>query len=607
MSFFIATKNRQGIALLNIIFVFIFIGVLITSGMKMYGSIATRGKINDTKGILENQVRVIVAWGVKNGHLPTSSEYAGGFGGTAPLDAWGKQISYVFNDTLAAAATGGLCGRTGTALQDSGVSMAFALISGGDDFSFQTTVTGTVITAPTTAVTGAAPQILANYQSDIYRTVPLEEMKNMAGCYGTTGGRLRIVNNELPNACSGSTTYQATLFADGGVPGYTWTLTTSPSWVSVNAVTGAVTPGTSISGTTRSYPITVTLTDAAANSVQRNYNLSVVSCSSGTIQPSVSQEFIHGSTLSFSGNSVSGANATIVLTGNLQKNDLNGGANIAVTNAYIGGNVALGGSQSLGSPTTPGIIYINGDLDLSGSSAIYGTAIYVTGNITLQGSPYLGVADNSAKIYALGNGNLLNGDIHGNLYVGANLNVKNATFYMNAYVSGNLTLDWTPTLSDGTTLYYKQTVSAPGNFDAAILAKCIKDAALPPVAIPVTMPATTIPPLKADSWYTGNGYVTSGALVNDVKMFSSGAYSSNGSASNVVIVSKGDVTIGSGNDTVSGVIYAPNGRVSFGGSSFTGYVIAKNGFYVTSGGSTVTLKPLSTYIPSSVNYPFVYP
>jgi hypothetical protein len=220
-------------ALLNLVFLFIFIGVLVASGLQMYGSIVKRGKINDTKGGLENQVRMIVAWAEKNGHLPAvGAEYLSVFGGTAPVDAWGRPIYYVYDGTLTVTASGGLCGRTSTVLLDSTANLAFALVSGGDDFIFQTTLGGAVV-----AASGPGIGTLSNYQSDLYRAVPLEEMKSKAGCYGPTGGRLMILNNELPRACA-SAAYSATVFASGGVPSYKWcTVATLPG--AITATGGA--------------------------------------------------------------------------------------------------------------------------------------------------------------------------------------------------------------------------------------------------------------------------------------------------------------------------------------------------------------------------------
>lgn len=265
------TRNRYGIALFNVVFILIFIGALLASGAKMYGSMVVRGKINESKGELERGVKMITAWAVKNGRLPATADYPGVFGAT-PVDAWGKSLSYIYDAGLTATATGGLCGRTSTILQNSGVSLAFALVSGGDDYSIETTANGTAATTSTAATT------LALNPSDLYRAVTLEELKSKAGCYGTTGGRLRIVNNELPNVCAGSTTYPATLFSDGGVPGYTWALLTTPPWLAVNPATGVLSPNTSITNTAGTYQVTARLTDSQSNSVERTYNLKVNSC-----------------------------------------------------------------------------------------------------------------------------------------------------------------------------------------------------------------------------------------------------------------------------------------------------------------------------------------
>lgn len=607
MSIMSYIRNHRGMALLNMVFIFIFLGVLLVSGLKMYGSLVERGKINDTKNGLENQVKMIVAWSVKNGRLPTTAEYPGVLGGTGPVDAWGKPIIYICDSNLTAISSGGLCGRTSTNLQDTATNLAFVLVSGGDDFNLQTTLVGTIVSAPT-AVTVLST--LAGYQTDLYRAVPLEELKSKAGCYGQTGGRLRIVNNELPSVCSGSSTYPAALFADGGVPGYTWALVSSlPSWLILNSTTGVLSPNPSITSVAGTYPVTVSLTDAHPNTVQRTYNLKVVTCGTPPPHPlTIEEEFIMGSTIEFNGGTINGSGATIVLTDELEEDNLNGGANIAVTNAYIDGDVKLEGSQILGNPDNPGIVYINGDLELSGNAKIYAKFIYVTGKIKLEGSTYLGLPDNSTKIYALDDIELKNGDIHGDIYAGKDMYIKDAHLFGNAYVREDLTLNWTPTFESSTRVYYKGSLQKPNNFNAGILAKVIKDTSIPPVAILVSMPSTTIPPLKADSWYTSNGYATSGVLTNNKKIFATGDYTSNASsATNVIIVSKGDIKLTSNNSTISGVLFAPNGKVTFEGDSFTGYVISKDGFYVTRGGSTVTLKSLSTYIPDSANYPFVYP
>lgn len=135
-----------------------------------------------------------------------------------------------------------------------------------------------------------------------------------------------------------------------------------------------------------------------------------------------SSVFVYGSTMNYKGDDVTGANATIVIKGPLTTEQINGGAAIAVTTIFIGGDVSLnGGSGSLGSSADPGNIYINGDLELwNGSRNIYGD-VYVKGDFRLKDAR-----------------------IHGNIYV-----------------EGNLTLGWTPWLSATSRIYYTGSLTSP--------------------------------------------------------------------------------------------------------------------------------------------------
>ncbi len=55
---------------------------------------------------------------------------------------------------------------------------------------------------------------------------------------------------------------------------------------------------------------------------------------------------------------------------------------------------------------------------------------------------------------------------------------------------------------------------------------------------------------------------------------------------------------------MTGVLFAPNGRVTFNGDHFEGVVIAKDGFYVTSGGTDVEFRNIAYYIRNQEDYPF---
>ena len=102
--------------------------------------------------------------------------------------------------------------------------------------------------------------------------------------------------------------------------------------------------------------------------------------------------------------------------------------------------------------------------------------------------------------------------------------------------------------------------------------------------------------------------MTSGLLASNLKIFAD-SYSSTSwmpSATNVVIIARnGDITLtGLGASSVSGVLYAPNGKVTFEGGSFTGVVIARDGFDCISGGTLVTFTNLGDFFSSSADYPF---
>lgn len=275
--------------------------------------------------------------------------------------------------------------------------------------------------------------------------------------------------------------------------------------------------------------------------------------------------FVYGNSLVFRGNHVTGPNATIVIKGNLQTNDLGGNSHIHVKTIYIGGFVNLdGGSADLGFVDNTGSIYINGDLTLwSGRRNVYG-----------------------------------------NVYVAGNLRLKDAVIHGNIYVNGNVELGWTPDIKPNARIYYTGNLTHPPTMGTHITSKCIKVASVPGFV----MPDFGFPALKPDAWYAANGYVSGGALTSGIKIYAASYSSTNWrpTAENVVIVSKGDITItGLGGSGVTGVLYAPNGKVTFGGGSFEGVVIAKDGFFVTSGGTTVTFKHINTYFNSVADYPFL--
>ena len=250
------THSRSGMSLMNVIVLLMLIGVLVMAGSALVGPLVKRGKINDTKTIINSNVDAIISWAVANGRLPTAAEAQAANLLPNPYDAWGRPLVYAYDANLAATSSGGLCGRTTVTYGNA----AFIIVSGGDDFSTEST-------PATSQPLSAAPDLRT---SDLYRVVPLDELKSRAGCSGTTGGRLRIINNELPKACPGSP-YTATIFAEGGVPfssnQYQWSVANLPAGITANpsamypAWSSTTTPTLQLGGTAALSPLTIYVRD----------------------------------------------------------------------------------------------------------------------------------------------------------------------------------------------------------------------------------------------------------------------------------------------------------------------------------------------------------
>jgi len=272
---------------------------------------------------------------------------------------------------------------------------------------------------------------------------------------------------------------------------------------------------------------------------------------------------VYGVNLGFQGNQMVGPNATVIVRGNLSTPNFNGGAAMSVSTIMVDGNVDLdGGSASFGSQTAPGTIYVNGNLTLwNGTRNVYGD-VYVNGNLRLK----------DARI---------NGDM---------------------YIDGNVELGWTPWLAAASYVYYTGNLTHPPSMSSTITSKFIKQASVPDVVIP----PLSIPGVHSNSWYTSRGYVSSGALVNNMRVFANG-YSSTGwrpTATNVVIVSTSNIVItGLGGSGLSGFLYAPFGSITFGGAFFNGSAISRDGFNLTSGGTTFTFQSITNFIRNTNDIP----
>lgn len=249
-------------ALMPIVLTFVIAGALIGAGMHLVGPVTRRMRTETAQISLDRASRSVIAWSAGSGRLPTAAEFVAAAG--IREDPWRRALVYVYDGNLAALASGGLCGRESTGIVANGVAdTAYFILSGGDDFSVDTTPAGS----------GAYVGNATFSALDLVETVTLTELRNQAGCFDRTAGRLTLLNNELPAGRIG-VPYGGDLFAHGGVPPYTWASTVVPSWLILSQV------GTTFhcSGTPPVDGIdnvVVTVTDAAGTVIQRRFDIAV--------------------------------------------------------------------------------------------------------------------------------------------------------------------------------------------------------------------------------------------------------------------------------------------------------------------------------------------
>jgi hypothetical protein len=274
---------NQGFALLPLILSVLVIVTLIGFGLSVIGPKAKRAKNHQTFNTLDTGVQSIINWSTQNGKIPiwgdgspdaTIDEFCEIVKETN--DAWKKPLLYIYDNNLTDAAAGGVCGRRTTSIQaGSLLNVAFLIASGGADYA--------VTSIPN--ISGAFSGNASIAAEDIVRTVSLDQLKIQADCYRLMGGRLTILNNELPNACVGQS-YTATVFAQGGVPStvspyYAWTYSAPlPAWITETPVDDhVILQGTPPAAGNSVFDVTTT--DSNGSSFRRIFSVLTASCATG--------------------------------------------------------------------------------------------------------------------------------------------------------------------------------------------------------------------------------------------------------------------------------------------------------------------------------------
>jgi hypothetical protein len=259
---------QAGIALMPLVLTIAIAGALIGAGMKLVGPHVQHQRTATAITMLDQAFRSVMAWSQTHGRLPMDVE----FGAAAGVrdDPWKNGLVYGYDSRLTDIDAGGVCGLQTTGLAVNGnVDVAFFILSGGSDF--------TVDTTPSTS--GAHAGNVTVSALDLIYVVSLVDLRNQVGCFDRTMGRLTVLNTELPEGCDDQS-YTGDLFAEGGVAPYIWTGTTVPAWLTLTPVgrschlSGSpLAPGT--------YPLALTLTDNVGTQVQRRFDIIVATCTTG--------------------------------------------------------------------------------------------------------------------------------------------------------------------------------------------------------------------------------------------------------------------------------------------------------------------------------------
>lgn len=285
----------------------------------------------------------------------------------------------------------------------------------------------------------------------------------------------------------------------------------------------------------------------------------------------------------------------------------------------FGDHLDLFGSTSiLPSETAHGTILLRNmneqDLIFNGNNSIHLKNIFINkqGNdIIFNNSTTLGLYESTETVHLKGNVILNNGAavmngndifIEGDVYFNNSAEINGR----NVYVKGDITFDnWSGKLT-------AETIYVSGHIREVQPENIIGDV-LPLESGMITdnteQSQFLSPPLRQGNWFDANGYERGGGLADGQKVFSKNGYAfSNTGSQNkyedvIIVAENGDITL-SNHINLSGVLIAPNGKVSFDSGSFEGVVIARDGFYVTNGGTSVQYNNIQHYIHNEDHFPF---
>lgn len=231
-----STHNVRGFTLIEIAMVLIVVGLLLTMGIALFGTLTKRAKVIESREAVKQAKEAVLGYAVKNGFLPATLEAAGArrldswtrdiqynqVNGLAPeIDASGENACSVNTTTLAVIE----CVNAACSSKNEKLNIAFIVYSKGEDANdYGTLNPPSGVTCPTTKCFYVREQASsytdgATYDyDDIVQYVSLDEIRSLRGC----PQQLVITSPNALDQGEEDSFYSYSLQAIGGAPPYQW-------------------------------------------------------------------------------------------------------------------------------------------------------------------------------------------------------------------------------------------------------------------------------------------------------------------------------------------------------------------------------------------------
>ena len=301
------------------------------------------------------------------------------------------------------------------------------------------------------------------------------------------------------------------------------------------------------------------------------------------------------------------------------------------SNIYIKGSeeesTKLKGGKEIGNRSDKGDLIFGSSVEVSTGSKLCTPGFGIHGDVYIAGDLILNGGSICDNLYVQGNLYLIGGTLNtdgvalrgANIYVNGNLEISGGNHIIKSdiYVNGDVNIDGATITHDGGLIPYRGTIRYYRTNNGTTTRDYLKKADTPKLVPTKEIPKLDYPVPQDPSWYAARGYSSSTAFETGQKYYyiSNGDFSHNSAAKSydnmVVVVEDGDIYINPSAMSVSGVFFAPKGKVTlYDCYKSEGLIIARDGVITSGNVIPKTLQELTgpgKLFPSEDDYPFKNP